>query len=137
MRLYPPFAVASRVCSRNYKIPDTDVIIEKGTPIYFSATGLQYDEKYYDEPQNFKPERYSDQRTNNFEELPNLVFGEGPRNCIGMRMAKLQSKLAIVMLLRKYKFELDDQHKNTEIKSDPKATALFPVNGLNFKVYKR
>ncbi|XP_031625189.1 probable cytochrome P450 6d5 isoform X2 [Contarinia nasturtii] len=81
MRMYPPFPVGTRTCSKNYQIPGTNVIIEEGTQIYFSATGLQYDEKYYDEPTKFKPERYSDaQTTKNFESMPGFAFGEGTRN---------------------------------------------------------
>lgn len=85
LRLHPPFPVVTRKCTNNYKIPDTNVIIEEGTSIFMSTLGLQHDEKYYDEPKKFKPERYSDsQKTiKNFEEMPNLVFGDGPRNCIG------------------------------------------------------
>lgn len=139
MRLHPPFPIATRKCTNNYKIPDTNVIIEEGTSIFFSTLGLQYDDKYYDEPKKFKPERYSDsQKTiKNFEEMPNLVFGDGPRNCIGMRLGKLQSKIAIVLLLNKFRFELDDQHKNTELKLNPRSIVLAPINGLNLKVYSR
>lgn len=113
------------------------MIIKKGTSILFSATGLQYDGKYYDEPKKFKPERYNDSQAKNFEEMPNFIFGEGPRNCLGMRFGKLQSKLALVLLLRKFKFELDDQHKNTELKQNPRATVILPMNGLKFKVLRR
>lgn len=136
--MHPPFPVGGRECSKDYRVPGTNMIIEKGSMIIFSATGLQYDEKYYEEPKKFKPERYSDsQKAKNFEEMPNFVFGEGLRNCLGLRLGKLQSKLAIVLLLEKFRFELDDQHKNTEIKLNPKSMFLLPLNGLNFKVFKR
>lgn len=46
---------------------------------------MQYDPKYYEEPRKFKPERYSESQTANkgFDEMSNLVFGGGPRNCLG------------------------------------------------------
>ncbi|XP_031624986.1 probable cytochrome P450 6d5 [Contarinia nasturtii] len=139
LRLHPPFPIATRNCSRNYQIPGTNVTIEEGTPIFFSTIGLQYDEKYYAEPNKFKPERYSSAQSINrsFDEMPNLVFGEGPRNCIAKRLGKLQSKIAIILLIEKFIFELDDQHKNTELTLDPRSIVLAPINGLNFKVSSR
>lgn len=127
------------MCTKTYKIPDTDVIIEEGTTLLFSAIGLQYDPKYYDQPKEFIPERYSNSHTTskNFVEMPNLVFGEGPRNCLGIRFAKLQPKIAIVLLLRKFRFELADEHKDTELKLDPACVVLTPINGVNLKVYRR
>lgn len=137
MRLHPPFPVISRMCTKTYKIPETDVIIEEGTTLLFSAIGLQYDPKYYEQPNAFIPERYNDTQGKSFIEMPNLVFGEGPRNCIGIRFAKLQPKIAITLLLRKFRFELADVHKNTELKLNPACVVLTPINGVNLKVYRR
>lgn len=137
--MHPPFPSAQRKCTKTYKVPDTDIVIEEGTSLSFSTTGLQYDPKYYDEPKKFKPERYSEAQKagKGFVEMPNLTFGEGPRNCMGMRLGKLQSKIAIALLLRKFRFELADEHKNTELKLSPKSFVLFPVNGINLKAYTR
>lgn len=102
-------------------------------------SGLQFDPKYYDEPKRFKPERYahSSGTINGFLGMPNLTFGEGPRNCLGLRLGKLQSKIAIILLLEKFKFELDDMHKNSELKMNPISTVLNPISGINLKVFSR
>lgn len=139
LRMHPPFPAAGRKCTKSYRIPNTDVVIEEGTLLMFSASALQMDPKFYNEPKKFKPERYSDEQKTGkgFIEMPNLTFGEGPRACLGMRMGKLQSKLAIVILLRKFRFELADEHKNTELKMDPLAIAQTPISGINLKVFSR
>lgn len=137
--MHPPFGASARKSTQNYKIPGTDVVIEKGTLVLFSTSGLQYDPKYYNEPRKFNPERYSDAEKagKGFIEMPNLTFGEGPRNCLGMRLGKLQSKVAIILLLQKFKFELADEHKNTELKLHPLAAVKTPINGINLIVTKR
>lgn len=137
LRLHPPFPAAGRMCTNDYKIPDSDFVIEEGTTIFFSALGLQMDPKYYDEPQKFKPERYNGDVNKSFEEMPNLVFGSGPRNCLGMRLGLLQSKIALVLLLQKFEFELDERHKNTELKINPTSPVLASIGGLNLKAKRR
>lgn len=126
------------MCTKTYQIPDTDVIIEEGTSLLFSAIGLQYDSKYYENPTKFIPERYSDSASGkSFTEMPNLVFGQGPRNCLGIGFGKLQPKIAIILLMRKFKFELADEHKDTDLKLNPGSVCLTPVNGVNLKVFSR
>lgn len=139
LRLHPPFPANTRQCSREYRIPDTNVVIEKGTTVFFSTLGLHYDPKYYDKPDEFIPERYAESNgpSKSFLEMPNLTFGDGPRNCLGLRLGKLQSKIAIILLLRKFKFELDDMHKGVELKISPISVVLAPTNGINLRVLSR
>jgi cytochrome P450 len=37
-------------------------------------------------------------------QLSHMPFGFGPRNCIGMRLALLQAKIALIELLKRYTF---------------------------------
>lgn len=70
-----------RICTKDYKIPGTDVVIEKGTPILISILGIQSDPEYYPDPKKFDPERFCDKlRKENCRYLP---FGLGQRMCIG------------------------------------------------------
>lgn len=52
-----------------------------------------------------------------------------------MRFAKLQTKLGIVLLLRKYKFELNnDYHKIQELEMNSRGLAKLPTLGINLNV---
>lgn len=61
-----------------FQIPGTKIIIEKGTPIYISLYGLQQDEKYFDQPEMFNPERHNQKLSDAY-----IPFGVGPRMCVG------------------------------------------------------
>lgn len=56
---------------------------------------------------------------------------------MGARLGKLQSKLAIISLLRKFTFDSDAKQKNTNITQHPKAAVLLPLNSLKFKAFRR
>lgn len=136
LRLHPPFGFTSRKCTKDYNIPDSDVIVEKGTIVFISIEGLHRDPKYFENPDDFIPERFEGEQSahKTFAEKPLLAFGDGPRGCIGIRLAKIQSKLGIISLLRKFKFELSEEHKNKKLEIDPKSIAKAALQGINLKV---
>lgn len=80
LRMYPPLSTLNRVCVKDYKIPETNVIIEKDTSVLVTLLGLHFDEKYFPEPFAFRPERFKEKFHAPFSYLP---FGEGSRSCIG------------------------------------------------------
>lgn len=54
-----------------------------------------------------------------------------------MNLGKLQSKVGVVLLLRKFRFELADEHKTTELELDPYNFGMAPLHGINLKVFAR
>ncbi|XP_054006575.1 cytochrome P450 6k1-like [Hylaeus anthracinus] len=102
LRKYPSLGFLDRVTGTDYKVPNSDLVLEKGTPVYISVMGLHYDPEYYPDPERYDPERFTEE---NKQKRPNCVyipFGDGPHNCIGLRLGLMQSKLGIVQILRKY-----------------------------------
>jgi cytochrome P450 family 6 len=82
LRKYPLLSIL-RECTKNYTIPGTQIVIEKGTPIIIPTFGLHNDPKYYPDPEQFIPERFSDEEMVKKYQYIYLPFGEGPRLCIG------------------------------------------------------
>lgn len=83
MRLYGTAHVLSRVCTQPYKIPDSDLVLEKGSKVIIPLYSLHHDPKHYSEPYEFKPERFTPEESKERHPFVFLPFGEGPRNCIG------------------------------------------------------
>ncbi|KAK4881418.1 hypothetical protein RN001_004737 [Aquatica leii] len=103
LRKYPPLLSINRKCVKTYKVPNRDLVIDKDTNIVIPVYSIHTDQDYYPNPKVFDPERFSSQ-------VPSctwLAFGDGPRNCIGLRFGLLQVKLALTSLILKYKFTVD------------------------------
>ena len=95
------FVAHERVCTKDYKIPDTDVIIPKDRIVHLWIEPIINNPKNYVNPDNFDPENFNpDNFTNKFA---NLAFGQGPRACPGIRYAYLAVKIFITKLFQKYK----------------------------------
>jgi len=68
-----------RGCVQDYKIPGTDFVIRKGDGVIIPIVGLHHDEKYWNEPMKFDPERFSPQNKPNINQYAFMPFGQGPR----------------------------------------------------------
>ena len=141
----------NRICVKPYKVPGTDVTIEKGTPVLISTLGLQRDPDYYPDPLKFDPERFDESgSTVPFSFLP---FGEGPRICIGnkikllnphrffffpgKRYGILQAKLGIAALISQFKFSPSPQTPPfVEFDKLSTSLAMTPSKGVTVRVEK-
>lgn len=131
MRKYPPIVVLNRICTENYQIPKSDVVIEKGTTVFIPVLGIHYDPQYYSDPEKFDPQRFTEEENSKRHSFTYLPFGEGPRTCIGskskfkhnykmvlmtfsptgLRFGLIQTKIGIASLIRNYSFSLDQATK--------------------------
>lgn len=74
--------ILNRISTKDYKIPNSSLTIEKGTPIIISLMGILRDPEYFPEPERFLPERFKDGE-NKYNPTAYIPFGDGPRACIG------------------------------------------------------
>lgn len=109
MRKYPPIAMLSRKAQQDYKIPDTNHVIEKGTLVWLPIYAIQNDPEYFPEPEKFKIERFTSEEIAKRGSNKFLPFGDGPRNCIGLRFGMMQAKIGLATLLDNFEFSLSDE----------------------------
>lgn len=85
----------SRTCVKDYRIPGTQNIIEKGVEVFIPTHGLQRDEKYYPEPTKFDPERFNEESLAEkyLINRPYLPFGDGGFNLCSCKMFNKWNKM--------------------------------------------
>ncbi|XP_005367120.1 cytochrome P450 3A9 [Microtus ochrogaster] len=103
LRLYPIAGRLERVCKTDVEV--NGVPIPKRTVVIVPILVLHKDPKYWPEPEEFHPERFSKKNENNINPYTYLPFGDGPRNCIGMRFALMNMKIALVSILQNFSFQ--------------------------------
>lgn len=140
LRIYPPAPFLIRECTKTYRIPacTSNLVIEKGTPVIISNFGLHRDSDIFENPLEFRPERFL--KSSNGEGKANglfyLPFGDGPRICIGMRFGKMSAKLGLMILLAKFRFEFVEAPQG-ELKFSPKQFVLTLKDDIHLKVTLR
>ncbi|XP_064109319.1 cytochrome P450 9e2-like [Macrobrachium nipponense] len=99
LRMYSPAHFTERQCTKEYKLPGTDVVIAPKTVVSIPIHSIHHDERYWSDPEEFRPERFMPENAGEIKSGTYIPFGVGPRNCIGMRFAQMESKLIIAKLL--------------------------------------
>lgn len=94
---------------------------------------LQYDPEYYPNPQKFDPDRFSNEEQKKHEgKMTFLGFGEGPRNCIGLRFGMMQVRIGLITLLNSFEFSIGE--KTRPPKFNLKATTLMNEGKMILKL---
>ncbi|XP_061720503.1 cytochrome P450 6B5-like [Cydia pomonella] len=136
LRMFPIVSDLKRKSQSTYTIPGTNVTIEKNQLIKIPTLGIHYDEKIYPNPEKFDPERFSPENVAARHSCAYLPFGLGPRNCIGIRFAQLQSRMCMAKLLSQFRVE---PSKNTpsQLQYEPRRIVLYPIGGIPINFIKR
>ncbi|XP_037950754.1 cytochrome P450 9b2-like [Teleopsis dalmanni] len=109
LRKWSIAALTDRVCSKDYKLTDEEdnfvFEFKVGDRVWFPISGLHMDEQHFENPEEFIPERFSDDNKGNIKPFTYIPFGAGPRNCIGNRYALMQAKAMLYYLVINCKLE--------------------------------
>ncbi|GAB1602225.1 cytochrome P450 3A24-like [Argonauta hians] len=101
LRLYPFGTQLNREANKTCTIKG--LTIPKGLAVRISVDAIHYNPKYWPKPEEFIPERFSEEGKAKQVPFTYLPFGGGPRICLGMRLAKLEFKIAAVQMIRNFK----------------------------------
>ncbi|XP_078051420.1 putative cytochrome P450 28d1 [Augochlora pura] len=98
-----------KICTNECELVGSDglsVRVEPGMNVHVPIGPLHRDAEYWSDPDVFDPDRFSEERKRDIQKMSFLPFGEGPRMCVGMKMAILMVKSCLATFLNNYQIEL-------------------------------
>lgn len=101
MRLYPPTWMLPREAAEEVEIGG--YTLPKGAYIHIFPFLLHRDERFFDEPLKFDPDRFAPEREAQITPYAYLPFGGGPRVCIGNSFAMMEVQLMMATILQRYR----------------------------------
>ncbi|XP_055959143.1 cytochrome P450 3A24 isoform X2 [Patella vulgata] len=102
LRINPPVVMVNRKSSEDVSFKG--IHIPRDTTVMIPIYSVQHDPLNYENPEEFRPERFDPATRKESNPVTFLSFGYGPRLCIGMRLAMVETKIALVYALRKIRF---------------------------------
>lgn len=136
LRLYPPAPRVDRKVTKDFTLPDTDLKLQKGQKITIPIYSIHRDPDHYPDPLKFDPERFSPENKAMRSQIVYLPFGSGPRNCIGMRFALMEAKVAAVYLLQEFAF-IPSKKTQVPIVIEQRSGLLKAQDGIWVRLAKR
>jgi cytochrome P450 len=130
LRLYPPAYIVARTSIERCQIGGYD--FPAGTTFLMSQWVMHRDPRYFEEPDEFRPERWLDGLADRLPAGAYFPFGDGPRRCIGQGFAMLEASLVIATLVQRFRFSLVP---GEVVVPEPLVT-LRPRNGIRMTLHE-
>ena len=131
MRLFPPVPIVPRYAAveteiDGYRVPAKSINLT-------SIWNIHRHPDIWDEPEAFKPERFTPENSKNRHRMAFMPFGGGQRMCIGNNFALYEGQMLLAMMVQNFNFELKEGFK-------PKldlAITLQPKTGMPMRIFPR
>jgi len=109
MRLYPPVPGVPRV-AREADLFD-GIRVHAGEQIALSIYATHRHPEFWERPDTFDPDRFSEARADAIQPYSYLPFLLGRRACLGEHFAMLEGVVALAMMIGRYHFEREDAER--------------------------
>ncbi|MEM7548044.1 MAG: cytochrome P450 [Bacteroidota bacterium] len=107
MRLYPPVWLITRRAINEDQIGAYSVAPK--TDIFISPYFIQRDESYWENPEEFHPERFSTENIKERHRFTYFPFSGGPRQCVGDFFAMVEMQIHLGYLSQTFQMEYVDE----------------------------
>jgi cytochrome P450 len=131
LRLYPPAWGMARLAIEDHEIAGYPV--PAGTGVAIAQWVVQRDPRWYDAPDEFRPERWEGNLQKQLPRFAYFPFGGGPRQCIGNMFALMEATLVLATVAQRFRLRTIPGHEVV-----PQASiTLRPKNGVPVRLESR
>nr|QFZ96345.1 cytochrome P450 [Locusta migratoria] len=139
LRLFPPSPLLSRELTVDVQLPAVDgqgpLVLPAGCSAIVCAHFLHRDPAIWDDPHDFRPDRFLPEACRERHPFAYLPFGGGPRSCIGSKYAQLQMRAVLSKVLPAFRVTTTATRQDLE---DLKmGMVITPKNGFNLRYEPR
>jgi cytochrome P450 len=131
MRLYPPAYIVGREAIKDCEVGGYGV--PAGTQLFMPTWVVHRDERFFESPEEFRPERWTPEFVAQLPRYAYFPFGGGPRVCIGNSFAMMEFVLLMATIAQKFRLRLAPEQK---IELFP-AMSLRPRHGIKVILEER
>ena len=131
MRIFPPVWTMGRRVENDYSVGEYTIPV--GSSILMCQYVMHHDPRYYEKPEEFNPDRWTDDFKTRLPRFSYFPFGGGIRGCIGESFAWMEGVLIIATIAQEWSMHLVPSQR---IKLDP-AITLRSKYGMKMKLSQR
>ena len=107
--------------------------VPRGTTLLMSQWAVHRDPRFYDAPEEFRPERWAGGAARGLPRYAYFPFGGGPRACVGSSFALTEATLVLAAVARQFRLAV---RPDLDVRPLPSMT-LRPDGGLEVVVSRR
>jgi cytochrome P450 len=131
LRVYPTVWMLGREAIEPLELGGYPIPV--GTTIFMPQWVIHRDSRWFDDPEDFRPERWQGGLMQRIHRYAYFPFGGGPRICIGNNFALMEAALVLATIAQKFRLSLAPDAVVT-----PLATiTLRPAHGVKVVLSKR
>lgn len=132
LRMYPPVHTIPRQTARSVEVDGYRIPAD--TEVHLALLSVHRDERFYDDPDSFRPDRWTAEFENDLPDHAFMPFGGGRRTCIGRDFARLEAMLVLATIGQHWSFEWTGEE--TTVSIEPELTTK-TKNGLPMRLKAR
>src|SRR5712691_13533 len=131
LRLYPAAWGLARLAVEDHEIAGYPVT--KGMGVTMAQWVVHRDKRWYDAPEEFRPERWENDLMKRLPRFAYFPFGGGARQCIGNAFALMEAALILATIAQKFRLRLVANHPVAPLAS----ITLRPRHGVRVTLESR